>query len=889
MDTLIAALVEKGELERFVAGLKADKLVKHMGPGPHPSGSPQSVHGRGKSGGDSPSYRNDDFTSSVSEVDAAEFYEGFAEAREGKYGAFLSDFTEEDFAADNVRVFTAFDGKVGAALTDHGDGRIEAGSLYALPGSPPAAGRDMLRFLIHEHEANWLNNFDGPLTEFYVAEGFEVETRDPWNEEYAPPDWNYDEFGTPDFVTMGRDRVEKSDGRRGHDQGRRLGADASAAWRRLLGEERRLPGSSVGVPGVDRDDRHRDGPPVTKHASPVHPGTGTDQSVHGGGGTRLGSGNREANRRKFLDRVRRENIEAKREELADADTAQDTRKVREWAYNNWEEALDEGNAEAAGQYERLQSDAEARAKEILGEAGGRDRSAAEGAIKDVESATGRNTGEMVDFRAPGQLADDVTAMEMQDAKDVFEGELFNHSSGETYTAQVNDMFPQRVDGEDHMIVQGDIIWETAPGAGEDGGQITIGSFRRRLQPGGIVYNGSFDISEDHQGQGIGTMFLSHWEDELANAGFTRMDVSAAGVGRYAWAVSGYDWRNFQNEVMSTAKQWVTFYDDGSVDLLPEIIRDDDDSFFELRIFVEDWEDADIYPAPVDLALIGHSRQRDSGDGRPTHFGKEFMLHTNGWGGTKELTVRKSLNDARFVWKAWAENRPAGIENDDPEFLADLADALDGHYPEEEDVEKHADHDQSTHGNWAKGIKTEELVDLPGGGQEGLDVVRIGDEVAGEVTWASSPSGKGLHVSQVDVGSEFRRKGIATAMVRNLIERFPEAEVDLAFFQPDGLNWIRAVGNDLFAGRTVLVDEDVVGQIAPHMPDVDVRIYEGGTLQKSGVLSPGFGSKRKRRNQLVQRLKSTRRYDPPVRGGKKKKRRSSLARNIIRRRKGGKRF
>ncbi len=748
MDSLIAELVEKGELESFVRGLKADKLVKHMGPGPHPSGSPQSDHGRGESGGsgDSPSYRNDDFTSSVSEVPAAEFYEGFAEARQGKYGAFLSDFTEEDFAADNVRVFTAFDGTVGAALTDHGDGRIEAGSLYALPGSPPAAGRDMLRFLIHEHDANWLNNFDGPLTEFYIAEGFEVETRDSWNEEYAPPDWNYDEFGTPDFVTMGRDRVEKSDGgRRGHDQGRRLGADASAARRRLLGGERRLPGSSVGVPGRDGDDRHRDGPPVTKHASPVHPGTGTDQSVHGGG-ARIGSGNREANRRKFLDRVLRENIEDKREELANATTAQEARQVREWAYNEWEEALERGDADQVTQLERLQNDAENRAREILGGASkGRDRTAAEGAIKDVESATGRHSGEIVDFRAPGQLADDVTAVTMDDARDVFEAELFNHSTGETYTAHVDDIYPQVVGDETQMIVQGHILWETAPGAGREGGQIAVGYFRRRLQPGGVVYNGSFDISGDFQGQGIGTMFLSHWEDELANAGFTRMDVSATSIGKYAWAVAGYDWRNLQHEVMSQAKKWVTFYDDGSVDLLPEVTHDDDSSFFELRIFVEDWEDAGVYPAPIDLALIGHSRQVDSGDGTPTHFGKEFMLRTEGWGGTKELKVRKSLADARFVWKAWAEHRPAGIENDDPEFLADLADALDGHYPEEEDV------------------------------------------------------------------------------------------------------------------------------------------------TKSGVLSPGFGSKRKRRNQLVQRLKSTRRYDPPVRGGKKKKRRSSLAANIIRRRKGGKRF
>lgn len=50
MDSLIAELVSKGELDQFVRRLKAGKLVKHMGPGPHPSGSPQSVHASGRKG-----------------------------------------------------------------------------------------------------------------------------------------------------------------------------------------------------------------------------------------------------------------------------------------------------------------------------------------------------------------------------------------------------------------------------------------------------------------------------------------------------------------------------------------------------------------------------------------------------------------------------------------------------------------------------------------------------------------------------------------------------------------------------------------------------------------------------------------------------------------------
>jgi len=149
-------------------------------------------------------YRNRGFPKEVQEVSAAEFASAFSKARAGRYGPFLSPFTEEDFAADNVRTFTAFGGTVGGALTDHGDGRIEIGSLYSLPGAPPAAGRDMMRYMIHGAGGNWLNNFDGILTEFYQAEGFSVKTRDDWNDEYAPENWDYEAWDNPDYVTMGR-------------------------------------------------------------------------------------------------------------------------------------------------------------------------------------------------------------------------------------------------------------------------------------------------------------------------------------------------------------------------------------------------------------------------------------------------------------------------------------------------------------------------------------------------------------------------------------------------------------------------------------------------------------------------------------------------------------
>lgn len=47
-----------------------------------------------------------------------------------------------------------------------------------------------------------LDNFDGYLTKLYQKNGFRVVSRVPFNEEYAPDDWNKEKHGTPDVVAM---------------------------------------------------------------------------------------------------------------------------------------------------------------------------------------------------------------------------------------------------------------------------------------------------------------------------------------------------------------------------------------------------------------------------------------------------------------------------------------------------------------------------------------------------------------------------------------------------------------------------------------------------------------------------------------------------------------
>lgn len=44
--------------------------------------------------------------------------------------------------------------------------------------------------------------YDGHLTKLYARHGFEVVTRTPWNDEYAPEGWDYDTLGRPDYLEM---------------------------------------------------------------------------------------------------------------------------------------------------------------------------------------------------------------------------------------------------------------------------------------------------------------------------------------------------------------------------------------------------------------------------------------------------------------------------------------------------------------------------------------------------------------------------------------------------------------------------------------------------------------------------------------------------------------
>jgi GNAT superfamily N-acetyltransferase len=70
--------------------------------------------------------------------------------------------------------------------------------------------------------------------------------------------------------------------------------------------------------------------------------------------------------------------------------------------------------------------------------------------------------------------------------------------------------------------------------------------RKALDDGnGLMLADRLYVDDSWQGHGIGTHLQEGFEDLAAVSGISRVEVSAADVGRWAWARSGYDWADTQ--------------------------------------------------------------------------------------------------------------------------------------------------------------------------------------------------------------------------------------------------------------------------------------------------------------------------------------------------------
>jgi hypothetical protein len=135
-------------------------------------------------------------------VNASRFHDAFEAAFRGSpRTAFVTHYTLKELQ-HMKRLYLVEGDRAGMAVKDHGDGRIEGTALFNQNSGIKGVTRALLRASVKLDGVNYVECFGEDLATMYAAVGFKVASRDPFSREYAPADWKYDLFGTPDYFTM---------------------------------------------------------------------------------------------------------------------------------------------------------------------------------------------------------------------------------------------------------------------------------------------------------------------------------------------------------------------------------------------------------------------------------------------------------------------------------------------------------------------------------------------------------------------------------------------------------------------------------------------------------------------------------------------------------------
>lgn len=131
----------------------------------------------------------------------------FIAARAGsKRPEMLTPYSPSDMSS--MQTFLSSDGNVGYALTPDGD-LVNVFNNSGQPGAGQMAVIDAIK-----RGANTLDAFAGFLPHYYATFGFHAYQSDAWNDDYAPPGWNYATMDRPDIIYMRyeggpRDTIER--------------------------------------------------------------------------------------------------------------------------------------------------------------------------------------------------------------------------------------------------------------------------------------------------------------------------------------------------------------------------------------------------------------------------------------------------------------------------------------------------------------------------------------------------------------------------------------------------------------------------------------------------------------------------------------------------------
>ena len=157
------------------------------------SGKPVDLHGT--SGGSAGAFTR------VQEVSPEAFKSAFDKAMDGNpHTAYVSHYSLDEMREGGMKPLLSQDGRTGALIHDHGDGRVEATALFSTGAH--GDGLRMLDEAIANHGVNYVECFGPLLNKMYESKGFKDDAVFPFDREQAPADWNYERDGTPDYHTM---------------------------------------------------------------------------------------------------------------------------------------------------------------------------------------------------------------------------------------------------------------------------------------------------------------------------------------------------------------------------------------------------------------------------------------------------------------------------------------------------------------------------------------------------------------------------------------------------------------------------------------------------------------------------------------------------------------
>jgi len=201
------------------------------------------------------------------QVTPAEF---IAARNKTKYPGFLSPLEESDIT--HHKFILSQDHKVGSAISPEGDIQNVFNN-----GGPQGAGVEAIIHGMHQG-GHTLDAFDHYLPRLYAQLGFQETGRVPFNREYAPAGWDYQNHGEPDVVFMTRNP--------------RSPIHADAIRKQALHRESWQPHSKTGryFDDWDRAKAHSRGEGPTEPHGPIGGGEVGAGSLESGPGQRAGGG-----------------------------------------------------------------------------------------------------------------------------------------------------------------------------------------------------------------------------------------------------------------------------------------------------------------------------------------------------------------------------------------------------------------------------------------------------------------------------------------------------------------------------------------------------------------------------------------------------------------------